>query len=71
MSKSDVIKSIQLTCGKDKILLNLTEIAKLIGSNRTHAAQLMKGCHMIQRGRSKYFLIDDVAERIAEQAVMY
>lgn len=53
------------------MLLNLTEIAKVARSNRTYAADLMRGCKMIKRGRSKYFLITDVAERLAEEGEVY
>lgn len=69
MSKSELTKMILKMTGSP--LVNLTEIAKLVRTNRAGAADLMRGCHYEKRGRGKYFFASDVAERMLARMEVY
>ena len=65
MTKTDIKRQLEAATGKS--FLNISEIARCLGSGRDYASELVTGLGCLKSGREKRYLISDVAERIAER----
>lgn len=63
MTKQEVERKLQSASG-GKILLNLSEIARLTGRGRDSARTMMAGVDYHSSGHTKFYFIGDVAEKI-------
>lgn len=57
--------------GPEKAFLNVSEIAKKMGTGRDAAARLVAGLPYIRDGRSKRYFSGDVAEEIVRRQMLY
>lgn len=53
-----------------KIVITAPMVAKAMQMRRSEAYELCKGCNYEKRGRSRFYYIDDVAERLAKRMMV-
>ena len=57
--------------GPEKAFLNVSEIAKKMGTGRDAAARLVAGLPYIPDGKSRRYFAGDVAEEILRRQMLY
>jgi len=65
MKAKDLQREISTSTGK--LILNVSEIAEILRSNRAYAKKVMDGVEYLERGKSKYYLVSDVAKQVAKE----
>lgn len=71
MDKQTLIRRLSKYSGnrQEAAFLNIEEISRATGLTRRDVMNLMDGCEYLQSGRSKKYLVDDVAAQIIRRKV--
>ena len=65
VTKTSIKRQLESATGKS--FLNISEVARCLGSGQDYAKELLAGLDYLPSGREKRYLVSDVAERIAER----
>ena len=69
MTKTQIKKDLEKKT--EAIVITAPMVAKAMQMRRSEAYALCDGCNYEKRGRSRFYYIDDVAERLAKRMMVW